>query len=275
MATPIYREFDVAALNAAYNNRAAVPEHVQWRDQRAQQSLVLYAAHRVSRDLRYGPGERQRIDFFHAVSPDRPTVAYIHGGYWQYNDKEPNAFVAAGPLAAGMNVALIEYSLAPQASIRTIVREIRTATADLVKRLPELQASPTLVVCGHSAGGHLAAMTADVPGVHAALAISGLFDLEPIRLTEMNQKLAMSETEARAHSPQFLSLPQTPISVAYGLAELPELQRQSREFAQVLRAADNLGRMLALPDDDHFSILESLALPEGALCREVCRLAGL
>ncbi len=275
MATPIYREFDVGALNAAYNNRAAVPEHVQWRDQRAQQSLVLYAAHRVSRDLRYGPGERQRIDFFHAVSPDRPTVAYIHGGYWQYNDKEPNAFVAAGPLAAGMNVALIEYSLAPQASISTIVREIRTATADLVKRLPELQASPTLVVCGHSAGGHLAAMTADVPGVHAALAISGLFDLEPIRLTEMNQKLAMSETEARAHSPQFLSLPQTPISVAYGLAELPELQRQSREFAQVLRAADNLGRMLALPEDDHFSILESLALPEGALCREVCRLAGL
>jgi len=271
----VYRDFTQEALDAAYNNRAAVPGYAQMREARSALSLQTYARARVKRDLAYGPGARQRLDFFHAAKAGRPTLAYIHGGYWQTNDKEPHAFIADGPLARDLNVALLEYTLAPQARMGEIVAEIRAAVAWLLPRLEsEFGAGRSLVVAGHSAGGHLAAMVAGLPGVSAALPISGLFDLEPIRLCDLNGALRMDETEASANSPINLPLPLTPISVAVGGAELPELLRQSREYDAALRKSGNPGRELILPGEDHFSVLAHLAQPEGALCAEAVRLAG-
>ena len=270
----IYRDFSQAALDAAYNNRAVEPRLAQIRDDWAQRSRTLYARARVSRDLAYGPGPRQRLDFFSAPRAGRPTVAFIHGGYWQGNEKEAYAFVAEGPLTHDLNVALIEYTLAPAARMTAIVAEIGAAMAWLCGRLQtEFEAGPGLVVAGHSAGGHLTAMAAGLPGVTAALPISGLFDLEPIRLSYLNQPLKMDIAEAGANSPISLSYPVVPQTVAVGEAELPELVRQSREFAAALVAAGRPSQLLLLPGDNHFSILEQLARPDGALCRETLRLA--
>jgi arylformamidase len=271
----VYRGHTRAALDAAYNNRAAVPASDRIREERAARSVHTYARARVTRDLAYGSGARQRLDFFHARRPDRPTLAYIHGGYWQSNDKEPNAFVADGALSCDLNVALLEYTLAPQARIGQIVAEIQTALSWLIPRLrSELGAGAGLVVCGHSAGGHLAAMAATLPGIRAALPISGLFDLEPIRLSYLNDALQMDETEASTNSPIKHHLPDVPVSVAVGAAELPELVRQSREYDVALRKNRVPGRELLLPGEDHFSILEHLAHPGGTLCQEAVRLAG-
>lgn len=274
MSATVYRHFTRQALDVAYNNRDAVPASGSMREERAARSLETYARWKVARDLRYGPGPRQRLDLFHARRPGRPTLAYIHGGYWQSNDKEPNAFVAEGPLALDLNVAVIEYTLAPQARIGQIVAEIDAALDWLLPRLAgEFSAGPRLLVCGHSAGGHLAATGALRPGVAAALPISGLFDLEPIRLCYLNDLMHMDESEASANSPITHPLPEIPVSVAVGAAELPELVRQSREFHAALRQSGNPGRELLLPGEDHFTILEHLARPEGALAQEALRLA--
>src|SRR6185503_5359727 len=112
-----------------YNNRAAAPRLAEMKADWDRRSQALYAGARVSRDLAYGSGARQRLDFFHARSGGRPTLAFIHGGYWQWNEKEPNAFVAAGPLAHDINVALVEYTLAPAATMSQIVAEVRAAIA--------------------------------------------------------------------------------------------------------------------------------------------------
>ena len=118
-------------------------------------------------------------------------------------------------------------------------------------------------------------MAARLPGVTAALPISGLFDLEPIRLSYLNQPLEMDKTEACANSQMLLPLPAIPVTVAVGAAELAELVRQSREYAAALKAAERPARELILPGDNHFSILEQLARPEGALALEAVRLATL
>ena len=275
----VYRNFSQAELDAAYNNRAAAPRLESIKQDWDNRSNALYARARVSRDLAYGAQPRQRLDFFHARAKGRPTLAFIHGGYWQWNEKEPHAFVAAGPLARDLNVALIEYTLAPAARMDQIVAEIRAALAWLAARLPtELGAGPGLVVSGHSAGGHLTAMavtgTARPPGVTAGLPISGLFDLDPIRLSYLNGPLAMTQEEAARNSPQRLALPEVPSTVAVGGAELPELVRQSRDYAAALAAAGCPGSELVLPGEDHFSILEQLAREDGALCAEAARLAG-
>lgn len=272
----VYRNFSQAELDAAYNNRAVARRLAELKAERDRRSLALYASAEVDRDLAYGSAPRQRLDFFHARSKGRPTVAYLHGGYWQLNEKEPNAFVAEGPLAHDLNVALLEYTLAPAASMTQIVAEVRAAIAWLAQRLEtEFGAGAGLVVSGHSAGGHLTAMAASLPGVTAALPISGLFDLEPIRLCYLNQPLSMDAAEASTNSPIRLRLPTVPMSVAFGGDELPELVRQSQDFVTALRQAGRPVREIAIPGEDHFSILDQLASPDGTLAREIARLAAL
>src|SRR5436190_2230184 len=107
---------DRAALDAAYNNRAAVPEYGAISSQRQKRSDEVRAALRFHADLAYGPGARERLDFFPAADAGAPLLAFIHGGYWQWNDKEASSFLVEGPLARGFAVALIEYTLAPGAS---------------------------------------------------------------------------------------------------------------------------------------------------------------
>ena len=271
----VYRDFSQATLDAAYNNRAAEPGLETIKADWDRRSLALYSRAKVDRDLAYGKAPRQRLDFFHAASKGRPTVAWIHGGYWQTNEKEPNAFIAEGLLAHDLNVALLEYTLAPRASMSQIVAEIRAAVAWLVGRMQsEFGTGEGLVVAGHSAGGHLTAMAAGLSGVTAALPVSGLFDLEPIRLSYLNTALKMDMTEAGANSPMKLPLPEVPVTVAVGGTELPELMRQSEEFHAALQAAGRPTRKLIVPKASHFTILEEVARPSGTLAAELARLAG-
>src|SRR6185503_9974432 len=213
-------------------------------------------------DLRYGPAPRNRIDFF-AAKKDSPLLVFIHGGYWQMREKETFAFLVPGPLAHGISVAMVGYTLAPEKRLDGIVGEIRTAISYLDSR------ANRLIVSGWSAGGHLAAMAMQMPAVNAGLAISGLYDLEPIRHCYVNDKLRLDRLEAERNSPISQPAFSEPITIAYGKKELPELCRQSEEYAKKVPQA----KLLALPNHDHFTILEELASPNGALTREVVALA--
>lgn len=259
----LYRGMDRAALDAAYNNRAAVPRFGAISEERRSRSERLRRTLSFEADLRYGGKPRQRLDYFPAADAGAPVLAFIHGGYWQSNDKEPSTFLVEGPLARGFSVALVEYTLAPEAELDAIVAEIRSALDWLEAGG---KASP-IYVAGHSAGGHLAAMMLGHRSVAGVLAISGLFDLEPIRLCYLNDKLRLSEDAARRNSP-ILHIPRhaPALAIAVGAAELPELVRQSAEYAQALRTAGLPARHLPLAGHDHFTVLDELARPDGALC---------
>lgn len=264
-----YRGMDKAALDAAYNNSAAVG--LERRDRHladwTARTAALAERVRARRDLRYGAGERQRLDFYPCGTAGAPTLVFIHGGYWQFSDKENYGCVAAGPLAHGINVALVEYTLAPALRMDGIVAEIRAALAWLRAQLGGLGAAPDgFVVSGHSAGGHLAALAMAEPGVLGGLPISGLFDLEPIRLGSLNNKVAMDEAEAERNSPiRHLPPAAPPLVVAIGGGELPEMQRQSADYHKAWVAHGLASQHLVLPGHDHFTILEELARPDGRL----------
>jgi acetyl esterase/lipase len=251
----LYRGMDRAALDAAYNNGAAVRNSAEivaiWRRRSD-------ALRKDAKELRYGPAERNRIDLLEA-RPDAPLLVFIHGGYWQAREKELFTFLAQGPLAHGISVALVGYTLAPQKRLDGIVAEVRAALDFLAR---------PLVVSGWSAGGHLTAMMMSHPNARAGLAISGIFDLEPMRLCYINEKLRLDEAEARRNSPLVLPKVEKELVLSFGTAELPELQRQSREFA-----AKFGHRLLPLEGHDHFTILEELASPEGALTDAARKLA--
>jgi len=272
----LYRGMDRAKLDAAYNNSAAVANYPAIKADWQARSARVRQARRGHLDLRYGEAPRQRLDLFLADDPQAPTVAFIHGGYWQRNDKEESTFLAQGPLAHGINVAIVEYTLAPAARMDAIVGEIRQALAWLAAHLADYGADPARIyVSGHSAGGHLTASMMSLGVVKGGIAISGLYDLEPIRLNYLNASLGLDADEARRNSPILHLPPQAgALVIAYGTGELPELCRQSVDYAQAWIGGSLPGRLLPIEGADHFTVLESLADPDGALTQALVEMAA-
>src|SRR5712691_9792025 len=263
----LYRGMDRAQLDAAYNNSAAVPARDAIIAGWAARSAAIRRERTGHFDLGYGAAPRERLDLFLAADPNAPTLLFIHGGYWQSNDKETFAFLAEGPVPNGINLALVEYTLAPAARMDRIVAELRRSALWLAEHLGDYGADPDrLYVAGHSAGGHLTATTMTLRAVRGGIAISGIFDLEPIRLNYLNEKLGLDPEEAERNSP-LLHLPPMAgeLVVAYGNRELPELCRQSIEYAQAWTERGLPSHLLPVDGADHFTILDALADPQGAL----------
>jgi arylformamidase len=274
----LFRGMDRAQLDAAYDNRAAVKKVVEIRAGWDVRCTRLRQERSEHLDLAYGDTPRERIDLFLAAQPNAPTVAFIHGGYWQIvnSDKENYCFLAEGLLPNGINLAMIEYTLAPTARMDRIVDEVRRAVLWLDEHLGDYGADPhRLYVAGHSAGGHLTATTMPLRPVRGGLAISGIYDLEPIRLNYLNEKLGLDEAEAERNSP-ILHIPPMAgeLVVAYGTRELPELCRQSADYAQAWAERALAGQVLPVDGADHFTVLDTLADPKGVLAQALVQMVG-
>lgn len=262
----LYRGMDRAALDAAYDNTAAVANSAALLADFDARSARLRARYPQHLDLRYGPAERNRVDYFAAEKPG-PILVFIHGGYWQMRAKETFSFLVAGPRAHGIHVAMPGYTLAPAITLDGIVAELRAAIRWIAQHAAAFGGDAgNIIVSGWSAGGHLTAQLMDEPAVQGGLAISGIFDLEPIRLNYLNAKLQLDESAVQRLSP-LRNLPQrgAPLMLACGTGELPELQRQSETYAAARALAGLPGRHVALPQHNHFTILEELAQDDGAL----------
>ena len=274
----LYRGMDRAQLDAAYNNSAAVPERAAIVAGWAARSAAVRREYAGRLDLAYGETPCERLDLFLAADPDAPTLAFIHGGYWQISDlvKESFAFFAEGLLPLGINLAVIEYTLAPMARLERIVAEVRRSVRWRAEHLAEYGADPRrLYVAGHSAGGHLTAMTMPLSEVRGGIAISGIYDLEPIRLNYLNEKPGLDMAEAERNTPvRHLPATASELVVAYGTRELPELRRQSIEYARAWTERGLPGRLLPVHGADHFTILDALARPEGVLTRALLAMLG-
>jgi arylformamidase len=229
-------------------------------------SAKLRAAHAAHLDLRYGPRERNRIDFL-KVADRAPTLVFIHGGYWQMRAKENFTVFAEGPMAHGINVALIGYTLAPDATLEEIVGEIHSGIGFLAEQLPALGVdADRIVVSGWSAGGHLTAMAIEHPKVKGGVAISGIYDLEPIRHSYLNEKLKLDEAMSYRNSPLLQhSGSATPLALVVGGAELPQLRKQTADFA-AFRASHALPVAYEeIPGADHFTVMKELSSPSGRI----------
>jgi acetyl esterase/lipase len=270
----VYRGMTRAQLDAAYNNGAAVKNSEQKLAEWTERGRATRARPGARLDLAYGPRPRNKIDIVPCGQSGAPLFAFIHGGYWQRNSKEVFACMAEGPLAHGFDAALIGYTLAPDASLTEIVAEARAALRWLRARGPAFGiASRKFILCGWSAGAHLTAMT--LAEADAGLAISGLYELEPCRLNYVNDKLKLTLDEQLALSPiRHLPAASPLLTVAFGTGELPEMQRQSRDYVAARRKAKLPTQELPLAGHDHYSILEELADPGGALTRCLVEMAN-
>jgi arylformamidase len=262
-----WRTLDQVALGEAYNSAAAVTNFGAITSSWEPRSAAVRQRPGAMLDLAYGPRPRNRIDFIGCGTPRLPTLVFIHGGYWQMRAKENFSFVAAGPLAIGMNVALVGYTLAPAASMDEIVAEVRRALDWLAAELPALGGDPEkLLLSGWSAGAQLAAMTMDHASVRGCLAISGIYDLEPMRHCYVNDKLGLDEAMALRNSPIHLrSSGAVPLAIVVGGAELPLMLQQSADYAEARRRQGTPALLREIPGADHFSILDEMERGDGLI----------
>lgn len=287
MSSVVYRGMDQKTLNAAYNNLSAVKNSSNIIQSWVRQSQAFRDECTSVSTLSYGPLESQNIDYFASGTFASPLFIFIHGGYWQRNNKEMFSFVASGLIynslcdgshsanslhkANGFNVAIVGYTLAPQARLTDIVLEINQAVNYLFQHSECLGFdSKNMYVGGWSAGGHLAALVANNSLVKGVVSISGIFDLEPIALSDVNDKLRLDRQEVSALSP-IHQINNRPISyyLYVGSDELPELQRHSKEYALCLEAQGHIVEFKTLSNCNHFTIMNELANSDGLIAIEL------
>lgn len=276
-----YRGYDQAALDAQYNNRAMVPDHPRHIEAWATTSAAARAAQRDARlDLAYGPGAREKLDFFPA-GKGAPLHLFIHGGYWRALDKSSFSYPAAAFAAHGIAYAALNYPLAPAATMDEIVAGVRRGVAWVVANAASLGVDPACItLSGHSAGGHLVAMAMADPALPAGAlrgvaCLSGLYDLEPIRLSYLNAELKLDAASAARNAPVFATPVQhCPLLLAVGGNESDEYHRQQAGFADAWREHAVAAETMVLEGDDHFTIVNRLGEPDSAPFRAILRMAG-
>ena len=251
----------------AYNNTAATPNAAAIQTARAAASALFRAAHPTRLDIAYAPGERTKWDLFPAAEPTSPCLVFIHGGYWQRGSRDVVSVLAEGVRPLGWSAAFPGYDLTPNATLAQIVDQIHAALDWLMKRGPDFGVAGPIVVAGHSAGGHLAAMALSHPAVSAGLAISGVFELGPLRDVELNDNLRLTDDEVSNLSPLRLPVVNKPMGIAYGTDELPALIEDSRQLHARRANAHAPGPLIPVVGAHHFNILDELQKPDGLLTR--------
>jgi arylformamidase len=260
-----------------YNARAAIPEHPQIFARWAEQAAATRRLRACLLDLRYGDSAGETLDLFAARRDGAPLLVYIHGGYWRSLDKSDFSWIAPPFVNHGIAVALVNYGLAPATPLEEIVRQMLRALAWLYRNADRYDVDPQRIyVAGHSAGGHLTAMmmaalwpvfAPDLPSdlVKGGLAVSGLYDLEPlVHAPFVNVDLGLDAQRARRLSPAWLP-PATPapLITAVGALESGEFKRQNALIGR--RWKDNLLRDVPMPGCNHLTICDELGDPGSPL----------
>lgn len=281
-----HTRFSPEEFDAQYNLRAGRPDYeVTVIPDWTSDSEAARASLDCTIDIRYGEGEKQKLDVFRCGDATAPVLVYFHGGYWQRGDKSIYSFIATPFVAAGVNVVVVGYDLCPSVTITRISEQAREAMAYIFRNADELKINrDRITVMGHSAGGHITQMMMatdwpafadDLPGdlIRAGIPVSPLSYLEPVRLTEaLNAGIRMDAAEANAESPMTNHPPVTDAAqlVVVGGAETEEFHRQARMYVEKYATASRPIDLYIVPGVDHFDELNVLADPASPFFAKTC-----
>jgi len=279
-----FLDYDKGELDAQYNLRAAVKEYPAYFDEWNRRSRRTRRVLPGELNIAYGSKPLETLDIFFTDPANAPLLVFIHGGYWQGSDKNQFSHIADGFVPAGVATVIVNYSLAPDANIDEIVQQNRKALAWIWRHAETFGCDPNRIhVCGHSAGGHLAVLVAATnwarfdPGlphhlINGLCAVSGIFDLEPIRLCYLNEVLGMDAAASKRNSPVY-NLPDSrlPLILAVGELETAEFRRQTQTIAECWRSKGFPVDIVQMAGFHHYSIANELARAKSPLNRAMLR----
>jgi arylformamidase len=282
----VWRDLTQEALDRAYNQADYAPNREQILARYATNSVMTRERIGVPERLVYGAGEKEGIDFFRGTDGRAPCVIIVHGGAWRSGTAENYAFLAEIFVKAGVHCALPDFDWVQDVGgdLIPLADQVGRAIAHVCNTADDLNIDKGhIYICAHSSGSHLAAsvltgLKGRFDGLHddsikAALLCSGMYDLEPVRLSARSSYVAFTDEAEQLLSPmRHMDKLTTPLIVAHGTYETPEFQRQTVEFAEALRDRDLLIEAIIAENCNHFEILETLANPYGLLGQAALRM---
>lgn len=277
--TIIYRDYTQYELDEQYLPTSCIDNDIMHYVNEYQSLSTLAYRELECVEHAYGEALSERLDFFPCHRENSATHLFIHGGFWRMSDKSDVAFLARGFVERGINFSAMNYILAPLGSMADILTQARNAICWLLNRQKKLGITKKLTISGHSAGAHIALMLAatdwtkygfDTQPINSVVGISGIYDLEPIRLSYVNRDLLLNSDDVAKYSP-INNLPSStcPISLIYGENETREFKRQSSMFSALLQTGHTDQACFEVPKRNHFDILFDMADPYttlGQLC---------
>ena len=263
-----YHSMDHETLEREYSPSSCIDDIMVFIKQYIDESKK---AHRILKDVmkpdvKYGPEQRSNMDLFVPKSDQLlPIHVFIHGGYWQELSKNESAFAA--PNFIGNNVIFIafDYTLAPEANLFEIVDQTKRGILSILKNAKKFGGdADNITISGSSAGGHLVAEILSTKWqdygyrecpIKGALCISGVFDLEPIVNTYINEQLKMTKEDAYKLSPLYHIPHQScPIIFSIGENETSEFHRQNDEYMLACKEKGIETSLVEMPGFNHFDI---------------------
>ncbi|WP_221391505.1 alpha/beta hydrolase [Dyadobacter sp. NIV53] len=270
-------------LDAEYDVEKAVPDFLEYIHYFTKSSETARGLLESRTVVSYGETLMERLTVYPAKNPDAPVMLFVHGGYWRLGIGDEYDFVALGPSQAGFTVVNITYALTPVVNIPEMVRQVRSAIAWTAKNISNFNGNPdSIFVAGHSAGAHLSAMaiTTDwsaygLPAdtIKGVLAVSGLYDLEPVSQTFVQPSVCITAEQILSSSPILLiGQSNVPLTVVWGALETAAFQEQSYNYLKAWQHAGNQADSLVVSNANHFNILKGFETADGFLTREVLSL---
>ena len=247
MTNIVYGVYDQEALDLEYDMRRRCPHFAETFATMQPHNERVIANLECRLDVAFGTKPGEKLDIWPGRGAS-PILLFIHGGYWRAFDKEMFRFVVERFVAAGACVVLNNYDLCPNVTMDEITRQNRAALAWIYQNASSIGGDRGRIhVTGHSAGGHLTAMlmatdwaeySLPFDVMNGTVPVSGLFDLEPLRLSYLNSDLRMDEAESARNSPiHHIPKWMPPTVVTVGGGETDEFRRQSRIYVEACRAA--------------------------------------
>ncbi len=276
----LYREFATQQeIDEAYDPARTALDVASIRRHFAAQSELARKTLDLQPDVLYGPTLEEYVDVFPSAVPGSPVLVFLHGGYWRSNSARDFSCVALGPAALGMTVVVVNYALCPWVTLDEITRQARASVAWAWRNAARYNGDPKrIVVAGHSAGAHLAAMCLQTPWaraygidddcLRAALLVSGIYDIAPLRYSYLQPLIQLDEGVIRRNSPMFgVSDCKARALLTWGSRESAEFERQSAEFHERWTQAGNVGECLVQEGADHFTAIQGFENSDSPLCR--------
>ena len=287
--SPVFLDYDQATLDAAYDQAAYAPNRQQLIERRIRDSELARRCIGEPERVAYGSTDIERLDIYRSAGSGAPVFVFIHGGAWRSGRSKDFAGPAEMFLAAGAHYVVPDFAWVQDAggNLMVLADQICRAIAWVSENIARFGGDPNrLFLGGQSSGGHLTAvaLTTDwrnqfgLPAdlIKGGMCISGMYDLEPVRLSARSRYVAFDDRTVAELSPiRHLDRLRAPLVVAYGTCETPEFQRQNREFAAAVKATGKPVRLLVGEHYNHFELPETLGDPYGLLGRAALELMGL
>ncbi len=203
---------------------------------------------RSQTDIAYGDQPRQRLDVYAPPAAKHlPVVIFWYGGAWTDGDKASYRFVGTALAESGFVAVLPDYRLYPAATFPAFVEDGARAVAWVERHAETLGGDHTrIVLMGHSAGAHQAAMLALAPKYLAAagaaltdivglVGLSGPYVLEPD--TAVLRTIFSSPYQRSDWQPvQYVSAHAPPALLLHGLDDTRVKPEQTRQLRDALAA---------------------------------------